>query len=207
MRVFSEKIFEYARRFRIEADHRLVDHDHFRAMHKRARDDQLLAHAMAVALHELVRPLLEVEQREQLSRSVLDLRSVLVVESRDELEELRARQLFVDERAVGNEPELALRGDRIVDDIDAADVDGAARRPSNSGDHPQRRRLAGAIGTEEAEQLALRHFQVDAVDGGEFPVPFRQVRELDHFRAEGRGAPLIDSTSILRFPMRRSSSV
>ena len=153
-RVLAKEILENARRFRIEADHRLVDDDHLGAMHERARDDQLLAHAVAVALDQLVAPLLEIEQREQLARAVLDLRPVLVVQPGDEAQELGARQLLVDERAVGNEAELALRGDRIGDDIDAADVHGAARRPQDAGDHAQRRRLAGAVGPEEAEQLA-----------------------------------------------------
>ena len=122
MRVFAKEILENARRLRIETDHRLVDDDDLGAMHERARDDQLLPHAVAVALDQLVAPLLEIEQREQLARAMLDLRALLVVQSGDEAEELGAGQLLVDERAVGDESELALRGDRIGDDVDAADV-------------------------------------------------------------------------------------
>ena len=68
LRVFAEQILENARRLRVEADHRLVDDDHLGPVHERARDDELLPHAVAVALDQLVAPLLEIEQREQLAR-------------------------------------------------------------------------------------------------------------------------------------------
>ena len=37
----------------------------------------------------------------------------------------------------------------------------------DAADHPHRRGLAGAVGTEEAERLTPAHLDVDAVDGGE----------------------------------------
>src|SRR3954469_5148948 len=60
-RVLAEEILENACRLRVESHHRLVDDDHLGPMHERARDDELLTHAMAVALHQLVAPLLEIE--------------------------------------------------------------------------------------------------------------------------------------------------
>ena len=77
------------------------------------RDDQLLPHAVRVALDQLVAPLLEVEERHQLARAVLDLGTLLAVQPRDEAQELRAGELLVDERPVGNEAELRLRRDRV----------------------------------------------------------------------------------------------
>ena len=125
---------------------------------------------------------------------MLDLRPVLVVQPGDESQKLGARQLFVDERAIGDEPELgsSRRSDSSIN-IDPADVDRAARRAEDAGDHPQRRRLPGAVGAEKSEQLAFRHFEVDAVDGGEAAVPLGDVRELDHLaatRAAGGMAPV-----------------
>src|SRR4051794_23539604 len=157
-RVLAKEVLEDARRLGVETDHRLVDDDYFRAMHKGARDDELLAHAMAVALDELVTPFLEVKQREQLSPTVLDLLSLLVVKSGDEAKKLRAGQLLIYERAVGDEPELALRRNRLRNDVDATDFDGAAARTQNPRNHAQRRRLSGAVGAEKAEQLTARHF-------------------------------------------------
>ena len=82
----------------------------------------------------------------------------------------------------GMNPSLLFAAIGFATMIDAADVDRAARRPENAGDHAQRRRLPGAVGAEEAEQLALRHFEVDAVDRGEAAVPLGEVCELDHSR-------------------------
>ena len=161
-RVLAEQILEDARRLGIEPDHRLVDDDHLGPMHERARDDQLLPHAVAVALHQLVAPLLEVEQREQLARAVLDLRPFLIVQAGDEAQELRARELLVDERPVGDEAELALRGDRIGGDVDAAD-----RAPCRSSAAGCRRSCAASSSSRRrsgrgSRTARPRHFEVDA---------------------------------------------
>ena len=151
-RVLAKQILENARRLRVETDHRLVDDDHLGAMHERARDDELLPHAVAVALDELVAPLLEIEQRQQLARAMLDLRPFLVVQARDEAQELRAGQLLVDEGSIRDEPEPALRRDRIADQIDAADADRAARSDAEclrscAASSSSRRRWARGIRT------------------------------------------------------------
>src|SRR5208282_2310621 len=42
----------------------------------------------------------------------------------------------------------------------------AGIRPNEAGDHAQRRRLAGAIRTEQRVKLSLPHSEVETVDGG-----------------------------------------
>src|ERR1035437_921906 len=125
---------------------------------------------MRVALDELVAPLLEIEERHEFARTMLHLGALLAVQPRDETQELRARELLVDERAIGNEPELRLRRYRILRDIDPRDLHLAARRLQYAGDHAQRGRLARAVRPDEAEQLARRHVQVDRIDRREIPV-------------------------------------
>ena len=149
-------------------------------MNQRARDDELLPHAVAVRLGELVLPGRQVEQLEQLVHAALDGRALLAVQRRDEAQELGAGELVVDERAVGDEAHPRLRLARLPLQVVAADLDHAARRLEDAGDHAQRRRLAGAVGAEEAEQLARRHLEIDAVDGGEAAVALGQVRETYH---------------------------
>src|ERR1044072_4611228 len=106
VRVLAEEILQDARSLRVQPDHGLIHDDDFRAMHEGARDDQLLPHAVAVALDQLVAPLLEIEQGEQLARAMLDMIAFLVVQTSDESQELTARELLVDEWAIGNETEL-----------------------------------------------------------------------------------------------------
>ena len=110
-----EEVLEEARALGVEADHRLVDHDHLRAVHQRARDDQLLAHAVAVGLGELALPGRQLEQLEQLVDAALDRRALVAVERRGEAEELPAGELVVDERPVGDvaEPRLGLERARL----------------------------------------------------------------------------------------------
>ena len=49
-----------------------------------------------------------------------------------------------------------------------------------AGQDPHRRRLAGAVGPEEAEDLALVDAEADVVDGGEAAVLLGEVLNLDH---------------------------
>src|ERR1051325_5596888 len=127
---------------------------------------------------------------------MLDMIAFLVVQTSDESQELTARELLVDEWAIGNETELHLRGDRILGDVDPADLHHATSRSQNAGDHSQRRRLARAIRSEKTKQLAARHFEIDAVDGSEGSVLLRKFGEFDHW---------VSSTSIVKPPTRRNS--
>src|SRR5262249_4940053 len=56
---------------------------------------------------------------------------------------------------------------RRAHDVLAVEQDLAGRRLLESGDHPQRRRLAASRGPEQREEPARRYLQVDRVDCGE----------------------------------------
>src|SRR4029079_13499389 len=133
-------------------------------MNERARDDQLLPHSVAVALDELVGPILEIEQRHQLASAVLDLVSVLSVQSGDETKEFRAGELVVDEGSVGNEAELRFRGQGILCEADSRGWSVPTRRLANPGDHAQRGRLSSAVGPEKSEQLAVGNAQINGIN-------------------------------------------
>src|SRR6185436_7710248 len=102
-RVLAEQVLERASRLGIETHHRLIHDDHFGLVHERARYDELLAHAVAVALDQLVTPLLEIEECQQLAATTFDLGTGLAVQARDEAQKFDTRELLVDERSVGNE--------------------------------------------------------------------------------------------------------
>ena len=133
-RVYRGRDPERARCLRIEAHHRIIDDDHLGLVDERARDDELLPHAVAVALHQLVTPFLEVEECEQLSPATFDFRPRLAVQARDEAKELDARKLLVDERPVRDESQLLLRRNGFGGQVDAGDAHGAGRRSQNSCD-------------------------------------------------------------------------
>ena len=99
-------------------------------MHERARDDQLLAHAVAVALDQLVLHSARSKSASSSRHPLLDGVAILVVEAGDESQELRAGELLVDEGAVGDEAELRLGRDRLDGEVDPRDVNrsGASAR-------------------------------------------------------------------------------
>ena len=56
---------------------------------------------------------------------------------------------------------------RIARYIVAGDPGFSIARPQQSSKHPDQRGLAGAIGTEQPEDLAARHLKADVIDRGE----------------------------------------
>src|SRR5207245_11192728 len=58
----------------------------------------------------------------------------------------------------------------------------ALRRPDQPEQHPQRRRLAGAVRPEVAEHVAALDRQVDVVDRDDLAVPLDEAARLDGLR-------------------------
>ena len=52
----------------------------------------------------------------------------------------------------------------VAHHVVARDTCAPGRRGEQCGEHADRRRLTGSVGTEEAEDLALIHDEIDAVD-------------------------------------------
>src|SRR5262249_6785196 len=82
----------------------------------------------------------------------------------------------------------------ILRDVDAADRRGARGRREQSAQHPDRRRLAGAVAAEEAEDLAATDVERDVVDRDERAEAPRQTADLDRratvqWRAPGGPRP------------------
>ncbi len=190
----AEDVLEEPRRLWIEPHHRLVHHDALRAMDQRARDDQLLAHPVAVGFHQLVLPVRQLEHVQQLGDSTLDRVAFLAVQRRHEAQELGPGELVVDERPVWNEAEARLGRDRVHLHVVAAQEHPAVGGAQDTGDHPERRSLARAVRAEASVQHTLRDVERDVVDGDEAAVVFGQVLQSDH------------STSRVRPPIRGRSS-
>ena len=59
---------------------------------------------------------------------------------------------------------------------EAEDLDGAAIGGNQAGEHADGGGLARAVGAEEAEEGAARHFEIHAIDGGFQSVDFLRSR-------------------------------
>jgi hypothetical protein len=82
-----------------------------------------------------------------------------------QLDELAARHERVQRRVLEGDadPAADLRGLRL--DVEAGDAGAPAGRPQERHEHADGGGLAGAVGTEEAVDLAGRDLEIDAVDG------------------------------------------
>ena len=68
---------------------------------------------------------------------------------------------------------------RRVGDVAAADEDAARGRPVEAGDQRQQRRLARAARSQDGDELALRHRQIDLVGRGNGAVALAHAFEAD----------------------------
>ena len=88
---------------RVEPDHRFVDDDQRLVEHEDRGHDQFLAHAVGIALDQVVAPVAEVEQFEVAAGRRQDLvGGVIAVEAGDEAQVFIAGQFFIEEGAVGD---------------------------------------------------------------------------------------------------------
>src|SRR5437762_39800 len=192
-----ENVLEQSRRFGVQPNHRLVDDDAFGAVNEGARDDQLLPHAMAVSLDQLVLPARQLEHLEELGDAALDDVAFLSIQSRHETQELGAGEFVVHERSIRNKSEPHLGGERVDVHVVAAEEHAALRRPQNAGDHPQRGRLARAVGAEASVQHTAGDVEADVVDGDEAAVELGQILQTDH-RTSSLSRPISGTSSTCR---------
>ncbi len=97
----------------------------------------------------------------------------------EEVEVLGDRQLAVERELLRHVADaLARRGARRAQ-VDAGDAQRAAGRRQQAAEHAEGGRLAGAVGAEQAEDLAGLDLEADVVDGGEGAELAHQIADLD----------------------------
>src|SRR5204863_2495492 len=80
----------------------------------------------------------------------------------------------------------AVRGERV--ELVAVEAHGAVARPRGAEDRPQRRRLAGAVGPDQGDDLTGRDGERDAAERSDVAVVRVDVRELKHAGSRRDGA-------------------
>ncbi len=95
------------------------------------------------------------------------------------LDRLAARQAVEQRELAGQVAHASMNGDRIDGRLDPEDPGLPGGRPDKVEEQPDRRRLAGAVRPEEAEDLALLDRQVDVDDPPMLAVVLRQALGLD----------------------------
>ena len=98
----------------------------------------------------------------------------------DEVQVLADGHVGVEGRRLGQVARAALRLDRVFEDVIPGDDGLALGGRHVSGEDPHRRRLAGAVRAEEAEDLASLDAEADVLDGRETAIALREVLNLNH---------------------------
>ncbi len=107
-------------------------------------------------------------------------RRVEAVQPAEELEVGRRRQLVVQARRLGQDPDPGADRLGLVDDIEPVDAGVSLARRDERGQHPDRRRLARAVRAEEAQDLAPEHVEIHPADRPEVPESPAETGRVEH---------------------------
>ncbi len=173
----------------IERGGRLVEQQQRRLVQHRLgeRDARLLAGRQHAAFRVAEAAQIEaVEHRVDARADVAD-----VVEQPEQGQVLQDRKVARQRRVDRREVRALERAGAVAREIDAFDRDRARARLEHAQDHVDRRRLAGAVRAEQADDLVAAHRERDAVDRDGRGIALRKVANgedgLGGRRGIGRG--------------------
>ena len=106
-----------------------------------------------------------------------------------EAQVLLGGQVAVERRVLEDEPDAAAHGVALAHDVVAGDARAAAVGRQQRAEHRDRRRLAGAVGAEEAERLAGGDVEVDAAHRLDVAEALDQPAHLDGEVAHASASP------------------
>ena len=169
-------------------------------MQQRAGQAQALGHAAREAGHQGVALVGQVDQLEHFLADLPPRGPLDPVGGGEELEILDHLHVVVDAEEVGHVADDA--ADLLGPGVDRVAADGrlAPGRVQERGEDPHRRRLARAVGADEAVDVPLVERQVEPVQGVELAVHLGQFMRLDH-----RDAPRseVGGTGVVAGPATR----
>ena len=136
-------------------------------MHEATGDLHAPAHAAREKLDLLVLPLQELDRLEELGNQLPALLLGHAVQLRVNQQVFFDAQLEVARHRLRNHADGAAHIVRLLADVEAVDERRAGGWWKQRDEHPNQRRFARAIWTEQAENFTFLDGEADAVDGGE----------------------------------------
>ncbi len=165
---------------RVEARRRLVENQHLRVVQQCLSEPDALPipfrqlPAMAVGHVGDLRPL---HHRLQPGRAV---GSRHAFDARAEGQVVRDRHVGVERRRFRKVAGSPLGLDRLLEHVVAGDDRFSVCGRHVAGQHAHRRRLAGAVGSEEPENLPALRLEAHVIDGRDRAVSLREMLNLNH---------------------------
>ena len=169
--------------FGVEAGGRLIKNQHVGVVHQRLRQ----ADALPVAFRELSAAAVCHVGDARLLHHLVDARLATgprdPLDARDKRQVLAHRHFGIERRCFGKVAGPPLRLDRLLKYVVSRDNRLSLARRNVAGEHPHRRRLARAVRSEEAENLAPLDGKADVVHRGYGAVPLGEMLNFDHRNA------------------------
>ena len=147
---------------RVEPDGRLVEEEHLRLGNERPRDLEPTPLAAAVGRDGPVEQLGEAERLGELRHAGSRRGRFDTPQARVDVEVPPPGQGPVDDGVLEDDTACAARCERLGRHVEAGEAGASAGRDDGGREHPDRRRLAGAVRADEAEHLAVLDLEVDS---------------------------------------------
>ena len=164
---------------RVEARRRLVQEQDLGIVDQRMGQAEALLHAPREPLDVGLALVGEVDQLQEIADDPLPGGGREAVAAGEEVEVLPDPHVVVDPERVRHEAEDATDLVGVPAHRPAGDLGLAGRRLEERGQDPEGRRLAGAVGPDQAEDLALLDVEVEAGDGERLVVALHEALGLD----------------------------
>ena len=143
-------------------------------MDERAGEAQLLLHAARELAGEACAELAHAGSGQQPVRALFANMAGTSNRVGVETDVLVDREVLVETEPLRHVADMLLALLGVRHDVDAVDDDVAAVRLHHAGQHPHGRGLAGAVGTDQAENLAAIHRETETIHGGNGSEPLGQ---------------------------------
>ena len=149
-------------------------------MHDGRDEGELLPRAVGQLSHRLVRAPVERERTAEHGAALAGRTGIESADGRHEREVLVGRELLVERRLLGRVAERTLRLDRVLPQIHPVELHATGVGGLEPRGDAKQRALAGAIRSEQPDDLAARHFERHAVEREALAVSPRELVSAQH---------------------------
>ena len=170
-----QRVPELTPRNRIDAGGRLVEQQHPRLRHQRARERELLLHAPAQPSGQPLGKAIHVEHLQVATSAAVDLVAGHAAEVADVADVLADGEVGIEAERLG---QIAGVGARLAGRL-AEDFSHAGGRFHDAGENLKRRGLSGAVRSDQSEDLARWKGERDTAHRFDVAVALRQVGHAD----------------------------
>ena len=148
-------------------------------MHQTARDLQPPAHPARVGRDQVLSPIGERHEVEQVHGAFAALAPRQAIKLAIDVEVFPSGQVEVGGQCLRDDADRLAHGMRVLGDVITRHYRTPRSRRQQRGEHADQRGLARAVGTEQAKSLAVAHLEGHRVDGDERAEAFSQRFGVD----------------------------